>query len=424
MGRQNKQAFYLFIIGVFYFIFGFVTWLNGTLIPFLKVACELTDFLAYLVTFAFYISYLIWSLPSASLLKKTGFKVGLALGLFVMAAGSALFIPAAITRSYILFLIALFILGSGLSLMQTAVNPYVTILGPIETAAKRMSIMGICNKFAGFLAPIVLGAVLLSGIEQVTDLDLLAKRLISPYIVMTVILLALGALILFIDLPEVNDEEDESIAKSHKSIWQYPYLWFGITALFFYVGVEVIAGDSVINYGGALGINMDSAKYYTSLTLVFMVIGYFAGVALIPKIISQRVALMICSVLGIIFSLLAIMVPSDIIMQFPFIDLVTFKSFEMSIPLTVFFVCLLGLANSLVWPAIWPLALDGVGHHTKTASALLVMTISGGAVIPLILGKLTDMPSIGAQNAYWISVPCYLVILCFALFGYKLGKNK
>lgn len=424
MVKQNKQAFYLFIIGVFYFIFGFVTWLNGTLIPFLKVACELTDFLAYLVTFAFYISYLIWSLPSASLLKKTGFKVGLALGLFVMAAGSALFIPAAITRSYILFLIALFILGSGLSLMQTAVNPYVTILGPIETAAKRMSIMGICNKFAGFLAPIILGAVLLSGIEQVTDLDLLAKRLISPYIVMTIILVVLGAMILFINLPEVNDEEDESIEKSHKSIWQYPYLWFGIIALFFYLGVEVIAGDSVINYGGALGINMDSAKYYTSLTLVFMVIGYFAGVALIPKVISQRVALVICSVLGVVFSLLAIMVPSDIIMEFPFIDLVTFQSFDIRIPLTVFFICLLGLANSLVWPAIWPLALDGVGHHTKTASALLVMAISGGAIIPLILGKLTDIPSIGAQNAYLILIPCYLIILCFALFGYKLGKGK
>lgn len=424
MGKQHKQAFYLFIIGMFYFIFGFVTWLNGTLIPFLKVACELSEFLAYFVTFAFYISYLIWSLPSANLLKKTGFKVGLAIGLFVMAAGSALFIPAAMTRSYILFLIALFILGSGLSLMQTAVNPYVTILGPIETAAKRMSIMGICNKFAGFLAPIVLGAALLSGIEDVTNLDLLAKRLINPYIIMTVILLALGALILYIDLPNVNEEENETIEQSHKTIWQYPYLWFGIIALFFYVGVEVIAGDSVINYGSDLGINMSSAKYFTSFTLVFMVIGYFAGVALIPKVISQRMALIICAVLGIIFSLLAIMIPTDTTIEFTFIDLVSFKSFDMVIPLTVFFVCLLGLANSLVWPAIWSLALDGIGHHTKTASALLVMAISGGAVIPLILGELNDIPSIGAQKAYWITVPCYLVILCFALFGYKLGKDK
>ena len=422
MGNNNKQAFYLFIIGVFYFIFGFVTWLNGTLIPFLQKTCELNQFEAYLVTFAFYISYFVWSLPSSVILKKTGFKKGLAIGLFVMAIGAALFIPAASSRSYILFLLGLFILGSGLALMQTAVNPYVTILGPIETAARRMSIMGICNKFAGILAPIILGAVLLSGLDEIEDLTVLSHRLVTPYLIMTIVLVALGFLILAVDLPEPNEEEDKSAKNTKKTIWQYPYLWFGIIALFFYVGVEVIAGDSVINYGRALGVDMISAKYFTSITLLGMVIGYFIGVALIPKVISQRQALIGCSTLGIIFAILALCVDVTKSITFPFIDLASFHPITMHIPLTVLFVCLMGLANSLVWPAIWPLALDGVGHHTKTASALLIMAIAGGAVMPLILGKLNDV--IGFQQAYWITIPCYVIILCFALFGYKLGKNR
>lgn len=422
MGNKNKQVFYLFIIGVFYFIFGFVTWLNGTLIPFLQKTCELNQFEAYLVTFAFYISYFVWSLPSSAILKKTGFKKGLAIGLFVMAIGAALFIPAASSRSYILFLLGLFILGSGLALMQTAVNPYVTILGPIETAARRMSIMGICNKFAGILAPIILGAVLLSGLDEIEDLTVLSHRLVTPYLIMTIVLVALGFLILAVDLPEPNEEEEELAKNTKKTIWQYPYLWFGIIALFFYVGVEVIAGDSVINYGRALGVDMISAKYFTSITLLGMVIGYFIGVALIPKVMSQRQALIGCSTLGIIFAILALSVDVTKSITFPFIDLTSFHPITMHIPLTVLFVCLMGLANSLVWPAIWPLALDGVGHHTKTASALLIMAIAGGAVMPLILGKLNDV--IGFQQAYWITIPCYVIILCFALFGYRLGKKR
>ena len=422
MGNKNKQVFYLFIRGVFYFIFGFVTWLNGTLIPFLQKTCELNQFEAYLVTFAFYISYFVWSLPSSAILKKSGFKKGLAIGLFVMAIGAALFIPAASSRSYILFLLGLFILGSGLALMQTAVNPYVTILGPIETAARRMSIMGICNKFAGILAPIILGAVLLSGLDEIEDLTVLSHRLVTPYLIMTIVLVALGFLILAVDLPEPNEEEEESAKNTKKTIWQYPYLWFGIIALFFYVGVEVIAGDSVINYGRALGVDMISAKYFTSITLLGMVIGYFIGVALIPKVMSQRQALIGCSTLGILFAILALSVDVTKSITFPFIDLTSFHPITMHIPLTVLFVCLMGLANSLVWPAIWPLALDGVGHHTKTASALLIMAIAGGAVMPLILGKLNDV--IGFQQAYWITIPCYVIILCFALFGYRLGKKR
>ena len=434
MNRRN-YLFGLIIIGILYFIFGFVTWLNGTLIPFLKVACELSDFTAYLVTFAFYISYFVWALPSSWILKKTGFKNGIAVGLFVMAVGALLFIPAAYSRSYLMFLVALFILGSGLALMQTAVNPYVTILGPIESAAKRISIMGICNKVAGVLAPIILGAILLSGIEPMMQeinaatsvedkeilLNTLSLRLVMPYTVMMIILILLGILVCFTHLPEVKDEE-ETHDKATKSIWKFPYLWFGVVAMFFYVGIEVIAGDTIIQYGMSLNIEQESAKYFTSLTLISMVVGYFVGVVLIPKYINQRQALIGCSVLGIILMLAAVFTPGHLCFSFPFIDLTTLSPIQMVIPYTVFFVALLGVANSLVWPSIWPLSLDGLGAHTKTGSALLIMSIAGGALLPLVYGKIAE--SVGTQQAYWIALPCYLVILLFAVFGCKMGKEK
>lgn len=433
--KKNSYLFGLIIIGVLYFIFGFVTWLNGSLIPFLKVACELSDFTAYLVTFAFYISYFVWALPSSWILNKTGFKNGIAIGLFVMAAGAALFIPAAYSRSYILFLTALFILGSGLALMQTAVNPYVTILGPIESAAKRISIMGICNKVAGVLAPIILGVILLSGIEPMMEeisnaatqadkevlLSTLSLRLVKPYAVMMGILILLGVLVCFTHLPEVNNDDESENQQENKSIWKYPYLWFGVVAMFFYVGIEVIAGDTIIQYGMSLNVDQESAKYFTSLTLISMVIGYFIGVALIPKVINQRQALVGCSVLGILLSVVAVLVPSNLHFSFPFIDLGTFTVIEMVIPYTVFFIALLGVANSLVWPAIWPLSLEGLGGHTKTASALIIMSIAGGALLPLAYGKIAEF--VGTQQAYWIAIPCYLVILSFAIFGCKWGKR-
>ena len=429
MNKKNT-LFGLIVIGILYFIFGFVTWLNGTLIPFLQTACQLSEVAAYLVTFAFYISYFVWALPSSAILKRTGFKNGIAIGLFVMAVGAGLFIPASFTRSYVLFLVALFIMGSGLALMQTAVNPYVTILGPIESAAKRMSIMGICNKFAGILAPIILGTILLTGFDTLSEsiqnataaadkevlLDELSTRLVRPYTVMTVILTLLGLLICFMHLPKVEDDGSDEI-RGHTSIWRQTRLWFGVIALFFYVGVEVIAGDTIIKYGMSLGVAQESAKYFTSFTLIAMVIGYFIGVVLIPKVINQRQALIGCAVTGIALSVVAIAIPSGLAADFPFIDLGTFNSIQMHVPLTVLFVALLGLANALVWPAIWPLALEGAGEHTKTGSALLIMAIAGGATLPLLYGRLAQ--ACGTQYAYLIAIPCYLVILAFAIYCRK-----
>jgi fucose permease len=190
--------------------------------------------------------------------------------------------------------------------------------------------------------------------------------------------------------------------------------------LFFYVGVEVIAGDSIIRYGQSIGIPMESAKYFTSLTLLGMIIGYVSGIIFIPRYLSQVTALKLCTIFGVIFSLGAILVPAHIVFTIPFVDIMTFHSIELVLPVTVLFVALLGLANSLVWPAMWPLTLAGLGRFTKTGSALLVMAIAGGAVLPLLYGKLAV--SFSTQSAYWICVPAYLIVMYYAFIGHKAGR--
>jgi FHS family L-fucose permease-like MFS transporter len=448
---KKDYFFSITVIGVFFFIFGFVTWLNSILIPFLKTACELTSFEAYFVTFAFYISYFVMALPSSAVLKKTGFKNGMSLGLWVMAAGALIFIPAAITRTFSLFLTGLFIEGAGLALLQTASNPYVTIIGPRESAAKRISIMGIANKFAGALAPIILAniiqkdaTVLEEKLKVATDLitrsellDIMAGKVIMPYIVMTIVLILLGLLIRFVHLPEIDtDAEDEGTGESNlakTSIWQFPHLILGVVALFFYVGVEVISIDTIIMYGNSLvpspGSTMDndtiqmfkeSTRYFASLPLIGMILGYIMGIIFIPRYLSQSNALKICTVLGIIFSVGAILVPADMYFKMPFADPITFQPLELVLPVTVLFVALLGIANALVWPAMWPLAIDGLGRFTKTGSAMLIMAIAGGALLPLIYGKLAV--NFSTQSAYWICVPSYLVIMYYAFIGHKSGK--
>jgi FHS family L-fucose permease-like MFS transporter len=436
ISRKN-YIFSITIIGLFFFIFGFVTWLNGILIPFLRTACELNDFEAYFVTFAFYIAYFVMALPSSAVLKKTGFKNGMSLGLWIMAAGSLIFIPAAITRTFGLFLTGLFIMGTGLALLQTASNPYITIIGPRESAAKRISIMGIANKFAGAIAPIILASIILKdshllearltqaadAVSRAVILDEMAQRVIMPYIVMAIILVLLGLLLKFAHLPEVDtDAEEVNVGETEvkkTSVWQYPHLILGVIALFFYVGVEVIAGDTIIRYGQSLKIPMESAKYFTSLTMLSMILGYLMGIIFIPKYLKQGNALKICTILGIIFSLGAVLTPAHVVMSVPFIDLATFKSIDLVLPLTVLFVALLGFANSLVWPAMWPLALNGLGKYTKTASAMLIMAIAGGALIPLLYGKLAQ--NFSTQTAYWLCVPCYLIIMYYAFSGHKAG---
>lgn len=437
--NRKDYVFSISIIGLFFFIFGFVTWLNGILIPFLKTACELNDFQAYFVATAFYIAYFVMALPITPVLKMTGFKNGMSVGLWVMAAGCLVFIPAATTRTFGLFLTGLFIMGTGLTLLQTASNPYITIIGPRESAAKRISIMGIANKFAGAIAPIILASIILKDshileekLAQATDavtksvlLNDLAQRVIMPYIIMAIILVILGLFIRFVHLPEVDTDRDDDTAGDSEikktSIWQFPHLLLGVVALFFYVGVEVIAGDTIIRYGQSLDVPMESAKYYTSLTMVGMILGYLMGIIFTPKYITQGNALKICTILGVVFSLGAILVPAQLTFTMPFLDLVTFRPLELILPVTVLFVALLGFANALVWPAMWPLAISGLGRFTKTGSAMLIMAIAGGALLPLAYGKLAV--EFSTQAAYWICIPSYLVIMYYAFIGHKAGKR-
>jgi len=424
-GQKKSAVSPVIIIGVLFFIFGFVTWLNGVLIPYLKIACQLNNFESYLVATAFYIAYLLMAKPSAWVLKLFGFKNGMAVGLAVMAAGALIFIPAALTRIYAVFLLGLFVQGSGLAVLQSASNPYITIIGPPESAAKRISIMGIFNKSAGVLAPIALGSVILtnidafntnlatlSGAAKIAALNQLASRVILPYVLIVIALVILAVLIYFSGLPEIDtDHEDEAVAAANSgknSIFQFPHLIIGVIALFFYVGVEVIAGDSIINYGVAHHVPLSQARFFASGTLVCMVIGYFAGIAFIPKYISQQKALVYSAVLGTILTVLALFMPKYA---------------------SITCIALLGLANSLMWPAIWPLALSGLGRFTKIGSSLLVMGIAGAAVFPPLYGLLVDVsknalgPEMAAQVSYWILIPIYLFILYFATAGYKKGKH-
>lgn len=417
MNNQKNYVLPMIIIGALFFIFGFVTWVNGTLIPYLKIACQLeTDFQSYLVATAFFIAYTVMAIPSSYVLRKTGYKRGMAIGLFIMAIGAILFVPAANARDYNLFLVGLFIIGTGLALLQTASNPYVSIIGPIESAATRISIMGICNKVAGILAGLIFGYIALNDADilekslltmdaatKESTLNELASRVIVPYMIIAGVLVVLAIAILFSGLPDIQEEgEDENIKSAgvrKTSVLQYPHLVLGVVALFLYVGVEVMAGDTIISYGKSLGIELSTARFFTQLTLAFMLIGYIAGIIAIPKYISQATALRICSVFGVIFTILAVVTTG-------------FTS--------VAFIAMLGIANSLMWPAIFPLAIDGLGKFTKIGSALLIMAIAGGAIMPLLYSKLSE--GWGTQDAYLLMVPCYLFILYFATKGYKMGK--
>ncbi len=411
----------IFIMGVLFFILGFITWLNGTLIQFLKLACQLdNDIQAFFVTFAFYIGYFFLAIPSSYLLKKTGYKKGLALGLLVIAGGSAIFIPASNARSFPLFLTGLFVQSMGMSILQTAINPYISIIGPIESAAQRISIMGICNKVAGMISPIILGAVVLNNatalenkINAATDailktglLNELASRIVTPYIVLTLSLIVLAILIRFSPLPEIDTDKEEKLAlgkqKTKSSIFQFPHLLLGVICLFLYVGVEVMAGDAIGTYGKAQGLPLDITKYFTAFTLAAMLLGYIAGIITIPRIISQQTGLKISAILGIVFSV---------------------GTYVTTGYTAISFIALLGLANALMWPAIFPLAIKGLGRFTKTGSALLIMGIVGGGIIPLVYSYFKDKLHIANNLSFFMCVlPCYAYILFYSMKGYMAGK--
>jgi len=405
------------IVGVLFFLIGFFTWLNGPLITFVKLAFELSEVGAFLVLMVFYLSYFFLALPASWILRRTGMKKGLSLSLLVMAGGAALFGEFATQRWYPGALGGLFVIGSGLALLQTAINPYISILGPIETAARRIALMGICNKIAGMLAPVLIGTLVLHGIgdldaqvqaaDAVTKAALLnefAAKIHTPYLAMAALLVVLAVAVLFSPLPEIKSSEANATpvaagAAERRSIFQFPHLWLGVLCLFVYVGVEVMAGDAIGTYGHGFDLPLDQTKMFNSLTLGAMLVGYVVGLLLIPNVVSQSRYLTFSAVLGVVFCLGAWATHGYV---------------------SVAFVALLGFANAMMWPAIFPLAIRGLGRFTETGSALLVMGIAGGAIIPQLFAVLKQ--HIDFQLVFvLLMVPCYLYILFYSVIGHRAG---
>lgn len=417
---QQSNALPMIIVAGLFFILGFATWLNGSLMPYLKQVLQLSPFEASLILFSFYIAVTFTALPSATIIRKVGYKNGMALGMATMMIAGFLFIPAAKTQFFALFLFAQLIMGAGITLLQTAVNPYVVRIGPEESAAARISIMGILNKGAGVVAPMVFTALILSGFQDVSgeltqvQIDAMANSLVMPYLGMAIFLGLLALAVKKSPLPELESEDDSAEEEHHghlKEALSHPNLVLGVVALFFYVAAEVIAGDTIGTF--ALSLGVENYTMMTSYTMICMVAGYILGIALIPKLISQQTALMVSAVIGLLLTF-----------GIAFGDNNSFAIANtilggIELPDTLVLIAFLGFANAIVWPAVFPLALSGMGKLTSIGSALLVMGISGGAFGPLFW-SLSSTTTMGEQGGYLVLIPCYLFILFYAVKGCKM----
>ena len=430
--KQKQYFISLTILAGMFFIFGFVSWVNSILIPYFRIACELTHFESYFVAFAFYIAYFVMAIPSGILLKKVGFKRGIMYGFMLTALGAFLFVPAALVRQFEIFLIGLFPIGTGLAILQTAANPYVTIIGPIESAARRISIMGICNKFAGIISPLIFAALILKAddselfsliesgtLDAITKsamLDELIQRVIVPYAILGGLLVLAGIGIRYSILPEINTDEQnatdekENGHNSKKSIFDFPYLILGALAIFFHVGTQVIAIDTIINYANSMGIDLLEAKVFPSYTLACTMIGYVLGILIIPKYVSQTKALIICTILGLLLSFGVVFADFNVTL------------FGHQANISIFLLCALGFPNALIYAGIWPLSIHGLGKFTKTGSSLLIMGLCGNAILPLIYGYFAEVYDL--RIGYWILIPCYLYLIFFATKGHKINSWK
>ena len=387
----------IMIIGLMFFAIGFALGINSYLIPLLNSALEISSTESYLVLAATFSAFLLFGYPASLVIGKIGYKNTMALSFLMFAIGFYLFIPSAKNESLPLFLVASFISGMGNTFLQASVNPYITILGPIESAAKRMSIMGIANKLAWPIAPLFLALVIGKEVEhvQLVDINL-------PFMIIIGVFLLLGVIALLAPLPEVKaagEDEDNAddcpYAANKTSIWQFPHLLLGVLALFLYVGVETISLGTLVDYATSLG--LANAEYYAWIAPIGMVIGYICGAALIPKFISQDKALRICAYLALFGSVMTVVVPEAY---------------------SIYFIAFMALGCSLMWPALWPLAMTDLGKFTKAGSSLMVIAIVGGALIPTAFASLKDVFS--AQYAYAICIPCFLYILYYGLKGHKI----
>ena len=396
-----------------FFSIGFALGINSYLIPVLKNTLNISSTMSYLLLAATFTPFLIFGYPASMLIKKIGYKRTMAFSFLLFAIAFGLFIPSANTESLQLFLLASFVSGAGNAFLQASVNPYTTILGPIESAARRISIMGICNKLAWPIAPLFLAVVIGKETNQVQTSDLTL-----PFYIIIGVFLLLGLISLIAPLPEVkaqgeeetNDDTGAVVDSNKKSIFDFPHLLLGTLALFLYVGVETISLSTMVDYSKTLGIDNQSISFFgfemnigklaSFIPSIGMIIGYICGAIFIPKYISQSTALKICSLLAIFGTIAVAIAPSDY---------------------SIYFISFMALGCSLMWPAIWPLAMDRLGKFTKTGASFLTMAIAGGAILPLIFATIKD--SFGMQNAYWLCLPCFAFILYYGIAGHKIGRK-
>jgi glucose/galactose transporter len=394
---KSGYAAPLAFVGTMFFAIGFAFGINSSLIPVLEKSLNIQGTLSYLIIAATFLPFLLFGYPAALTIKAIGYKrtMALSFGMFVVAF--AAFIFAAQQENFAFFLAASFLSGTANAFLQASVNPYVTILGPLESAAKRISIMGICNKLAWPVAPLFLSLVISKSTSSIQIADLF-----TPFVIIIGVFVLLGVLSLLAPLPEVKaageDEasaEDCPYANSKTSIWQFPHLLLGCVALFFYVGAETIALGTLVDYATFYG--LPSPERYAWIGPVGMVTGYIFGIILIPKYLKQSTALLICATVAIVGSILVVTLP---------------------VAASIWAIALLALGCSLMWPALWPLAMADLGKFTKAGSSLLIMAMAGPVIILPLLGRLKD--AFGIQNAFWLCLPCFLYILYYALKGYKI----
>lgn len=398
---QKTLVVPLMLIGSMFGVLGFALGINAFFIPFVQKAFDISITMSYLVMTATFASFVVFGLPSGVIIKKVGYKRGMIIAFLIMSVGFYLIAPAAKIISFPLFLLALFVSGMGQTLLTGAVNTYVSILGPEDSAAARIAGMGICSKTFYALA-----SLLLSLFMDLSNVHL--EDTILPFYIIAGVLVLMGVMYYFAPLPEIKaageDETDSAsevsaYANAKTSILQFPHLLLGVAAIFFDVGVEYTALGSINDYAAILG--LPSPQNYVWFVSGGMVLGYLLGVMFIPKYISQGKALLASTIAAIVVTIAIMIFPGKV---------------------SVYLVGLLGLANALLWPAIWPLAIADLGKFTKMGSSLLVTGIIGGAFLPLLFGYIADVAS--HQVAYVVCIPAYFYIMYYALSGSKIRTRK
>lgn len=411
-GNNKKYLVPFILVTSLFFLWGIAHNFNGILIPHLKKACQLNNRQSTLIDTSIFFAYFLMAIPAGVIMKKWGYKSGIIAGLILAAAGAFLFIPAANSLSFGIFLGALFIIGCGLAILETAANPYAAVLGPAEGANFRLNFAASFNGLAAFVAPFIGALFILSGVEYTPE-ELAAMSEVQrstylagegasvkiPYTIFGGFLLLVSFLFFLIKLPEVKDETKVVKPSDFGRVFRYKHLTWAVIAQFFYVGAQVCVTSFFIRMakqGGGME-ELTAAKALGIYGLLFM-IGRFVGTFLL-KIFPAARLLAIYSLIAVVLSLVAIFGDGKFV---------------------VYALCGLGFFMSIMFPTIFGLGLEGLGQNTKIGASLLVMSIVGGAIFPYIMGTIIDMNNDDIQTGYYIPAICYLVILYFAISGYKI----